>query len=465
MTTEAPSIVAARILDEGKFLTDDSGTVHRYTGTHWEPMSDAALRAMAIEADGFKRSVGKRRSEIIDQIKGRSYRAKHQWGRVEDWEVPCRNVVVDVRTGAVRAHRPEDYLEKVIPWAYAPGAKCERFERALEEWFPGDQVEEPGALQEFAGYVVLPHARYKKALVVQGDSDTGKSLVPFVLMNLVGADRTCALPMEKMDDPIARAVIVGKQLNVMTEITVGALVADGGFKQLVSTEEPVFINEKYKPTYMYIPTAKHVFAMNELPRINDRTRAVLGRLLIVPFKRVFVGQEKDEALQAALVAEMPGILLWAIEGARRLVERRGQFAEVSAATALFAELRAEANPAIDFLKERLVVDYTNALPLTRLVDVFNRWHKGSRRATVKSLGKMLRAAGQAVKDVRVDAKQLRRTGKDSVVLKCLIGFALSDLGAPAWLGVESGSAASGDGEIVATSAPSASEFDPSGGDG
>lgn len=447
MTATSPALVANALLAAGDFLTDDSGTVHRYTGTHWEPCSETKLQNLALEAEGYRQSVGKRRSEIIGQVKARSYRAGHKWGRVEDWEVPCRNVVVDVRTMTPRPHRKEDYLEKVIPWDWEPGALCPRWEQALLEWWPGDQREEPAALQDYFGYIVLPHARFKKALVLKGDSDSGKTVPLMVAMRMVGQDRTCALPAEKMADPIARAVIVGKQLNVMTEMAEDALVADDGFKQLVSTEEPIFVNEKYKPPYMYVPTAKHVFATNELPRVTDRTRAVIGRLHIVPFSRIFVGSEKDEALPAALVLEMPGILLWALEGARRLIGRGGQFAPLSSAEEVFRQLRADSNPVIDFLRERCIVHDGRALPLAHLVGVYNRWHKGSGRATVKGLGKMLRAADQVVKDVRYPKGAPRA---EQVMVKCLIGFQLTGEREPAWLGVERGAAILGDEALEAT---------------
>ncbi len=427
----SPANVAAELIEGGNFLTVDSGTVYRYTGTFWEPLSDAALQNLALIADGQRRSSGRRRSEIIGQIKAASFRSGHRWGRVADWEIPCNNVVVDVRTGAVRPHRREDFLEKVLPWDYEPGAECPRWERALEEYFPGDQRDEPAALQEFAGYVALPHARFKKALVLYSlDSDTGKSVLPFLLMHLVGQAQTCSLPVDKMDDPIARAVLVGKQLNVVSELPIERALADDGFKALVSTEEPVFINQKFLPAFMYVPTAKHVFATNALPRMSAAVENILPRLLIVPFTRVFAGEDKDERLQEQLLKEMPGILLWAIAGAKRLVERRGRFVPPVSAAVLFAEMRNDANPAIAFMRERLIVDGDgkSAIPLARLVDVFNRWHKGSRRTTVKGLGRMFRAARAIVKEVRYPPKADRRHQK---VVTCLLGFEYDDSEIPA----------------------------------
>lgn len=443
---ETAAVVADRLLTEERYVTDHSDTVFRYNGRFWEELSRARLRQIALYADGYRKSTEARRKEIIEQIKARSHKPDLQWGRVADAEVALENGVFNVLTGELRPHRPEDYLEKVIPWEWRPGAPCPAWRKALETWFPEESENSAvEALQEFFGYVLTSHARYKKALVLYGESDTGKSVPAHVLREMVGPQQYCSLPLDQMDDPMARAVIVGKQLNLMTELSVDAVLADGGFKQMVSTEEPLLINQKYKPAYNYVPTAKHVFVTNNLPQMNDRTEAVLNRLLIIPMMRVLSAEEQDENLPATLVREMHGIILWALEGAKRLVERGGQFTEPAGAGALLRELREAANPVIDFIREKLVCDDKGAVPLSRLVDTFNAWNRGSRKTTVKGLGKMLRKAKHGVRDVRWKGR----------VLKSLVGFAIIDETVPRLLDVPADSAAAQEGEIVAQDAPRA----------
>jgi len=62
---------------------------------------------------------------------------------------------------------------------------------------------------------------------------------------------------------------------------------------------------------------------NELPRLGDASGALSGRMIVLRMSESFYGRE-DIALTDKLLAERPGILLWAIEGWRRLRER-GRF--------------------------------------------------------------------------------------------------------------------------------------------
>lgn len=420
---KAPNKVAEEIMEGCRLMTDTLGTTYKYNGAYWEEVTASALARMALEADGRFKTSQKRRNEIVSYIKAATCRHV-QWGRVADWEVPCENGVVDVRTGRLRPHDPDDMLERVIPWPFTFGAHCPAWCEALGVWFPDEGGAEPvpevEALQTFFGYVVLSHAKYKKALFLKGGSNTGKSVVIYAAQQLVGEGASCSLPLEHMDDPQRRAVIKGKLLNVVTEVSEGALVADGGFKQLVSTEEPVLIDAKYKPSEMYVSRAKHIIAANTLFRMNDRTEAILNRLLIVPMERVLSDDEQDEALPARLREQAPGLLLWAIAGARRLVEAGGKFPEVPRASEMLAELRGTANPARQWLAERCRWTGDAAVPLAVATDAFNAYNKGTRKVTVRGFGGMLRDAGVMIKTVRAPVG----TNGERVPTRCMMGFDL-----------------------------------------
>jgi P4 family phage/plasmid primase-like protien len=439
----SPAALVASLLEHAHLVTDNADTVFRWNGAYYEELSESTLRQIALEADHDGRSTRARRAEMIDEIRARTHQRELAWGRVGDHEMPFKNGVLDVLTGAIKPHRPEDYLERVLPWSYDAQARAPVWEATLASWFgDGESAEAPiKALQEFFGYACLSHAKYKKALLVYGKSDTGKSLIPFLLAHMVGRERTCSLPLEQMDDPQARAVIVGKALNLLTEISTSSLIADGGFKTMISTEEPILVNAKYKPPFSYYPTAKHVFTTNNMPGLSDRTEAVLNRLLIVPMTRVFAKDEQDEFLPAKLEAEIGGVLAWAVLGAKRLVEQHGKFTGVDEGAALLDELRRRANPAIDFVQERLTPSETAAIPLEHLVDRFNQWKRGS-KVTTKGLGAMLRAAGKTVKHVRHGRR----------VITSLVGFELVSGDLPTLMMVSPEDAASPETEIKSTGA-------------
>ena len=398
--------LAQEVLARHRFVQHAGGTVYLYNGRHWEEITDESLLALIFAADRETTTKSSKRAEALSFLKAKTHQRDLVWGRVGEWEVPFANLVVDAVTGKTRPHSPDDWLEAVLPWPYEPNAQCKRWMQALDEWF-GEDLPKWDALQEFFGYVCLSHARLKKALILYGRADTGKSLVALVLKALAGERYTTTLPVEHMDDPRRCNVLVGKRLNVMTELTTDALMADGGFKTLVSTGEPILIDPKFKPAFMYTPSAKHVIATNNLPNINDRTEATFNRLLLIPFLLVIASEDQDIELLDKLKAEMPGILAWAIAGAKRLAENGGQWTEVGSAAPLMAEYRAECNPVLAFVIERMAEEEGMATPLSEITRAFNDWYGGSRKYDVRRVGRALRAAGFEIDRARLAGHRAR----------------------------------------------------------
>jgi P4 family phage/plasmid primase-like protien len=414
--------VAEAILAEHRLVQDRWGTVYRYDGRRWREITPATLNAIAYRHDDAAGLHGHRRREVVELVKTLVHREDLRWGRVADHEIAAANGVVDCLTGRIRPHRPEDWLETVIPWEWRPleaglAAEAPVFAEALETWL-GDDGSAVAALQEFFGYVALSHARFKKALFLKGPSNTGKSAVVLLLVAFVGADQYCSIPVDQMHDPILLVDIKGKRLNVMTELPASAVVRDGGFKTLVSGEEPVKLNHKYGEVETYRPTAKHVIASNVFPDITDRTSATINRLLLVPFTRVVPEAIRDPDLIERLAPEMPAILAWAVEGARRLVEARGQFTVVEAGQREIAAEQAESNPLALFVAEQLEPFPGETISLSRLGKLFNermgtRWE--SRR-----LGKTLRAMGLRTAQARTS--EWIEGALRSISTRCLLDY-------------------------------------------
>ncbi len=152
----------------------------------------------------------------LSYIKAVKYEPMVHWNNISDWEVPFENGVLNLITGKIRQHDALDYLENVIPHDYNDGEMSPLWERCLTDYFGSDEdgKQKIAALQEFFGYVLLPHARYKKALMLYSYSgDTGKSTIKEMLEYLVGAFGACHIGLDTMGDRFALAPIVGKRLN------------------------------------------------------------------------------------------------------------------------------------------------------------------------------------------------------------------------------------------------------------
>jgi putative DNA primase/helicase len=157
----------------------------------------------------------------------------------------------------------------------------------------------------------------------------------------------------------------------------------------------------FEPTYatalQAVPTAKLVFATNNLPRFLDRTDGIWRRILLLPFRVQIQQSEKvpgmDQADWWAKQDQLPGLLNWALKGRRRLLQQGG-FTEPAVCTEALAEYRKESDPTRQFLEENCVPAPNAVLERDTLRRYYNGWrqlHKCGSLGPAKF--------GQAVRDV------------------------------------------------------------------
>lgn len=371
----APNAIANAILAKHDLL-NVADNIYSYDGHKWVPTSMSHIQNLALLQDGEYNSTKNRRSEICSFISSKVYKKDHQWRQIEMHEVPVANGVLDIRTMKMRPHRKEDYLQTCIPWEYSHQAQCPELMRCLDTYFGADDDGQMkiDALQEFFGYCLMPHARYKKALLCVGESDCGKSTIPYLLRKLLGGENIAAVSVEHMDDDRKRAPLLGKLVNLLTELTSDAMIADGGFKTLVSTEEPILFDPKHLAPVMDIPICKHVIVTNNKPRINDKSNATFRRLLLIHFNHVIPANEQDTTVWDRLGAEVDGILSWALEGAKRIYDAGGRFTDPGASEII--EYRGEQNPMQSFVEHCCEVQPGAKTRTTLFIERFRQFHPG-----------------------------------------------------------------------------------------
>jgi len=350
-TARKPREMGHLLSQEYEFRRDDSRCVYVYQKNVWKETSRDFIEKLAMQYTTFS----KLKLKDIKEAAGLALTQNHvqwiPWNQVKLSEVSINNGVLDIVTGELREHRHQDYLDRIIPIDYTPGATCEVWEECLDQWLP-DMPEERDALQQFFGYILMPHAHYKKAMILFGPPDTGKSQVCDIAIALAGGvENICSIDPDQMDDDRKLAPIKGKALNCIPDLKKNTVLADGGFKRLVSTGDAIQVDQKFTRAEMYTPTAKHLFATNNLPTVRDVTDAVYRRILILGFSQIVPLDKQDTTLAAKLKKELPGILNWAIEGAKRLHAAGGRWPTVASSNVLIQEYKLTQNPLYFYIKE------------------------------------------------------------------------------------------------------------------
>jgi putative DNA primase/helicase len=281
----------------------------------------------------------------------------------DPWLLNTPNGTIDLQTGNLREHRRTDLITKLVPVAYDPRATCPRFEAFLDQIMGGDTAL-VRFLKRAVGYSLTGDVRERVVLILHGGGRNGKTTLLEVIRALLGDYAMCTpaetLLVQRHEGPrndVAR--LKGARFVSASETGDGRRLAEALLKGLTGGD-PVPARFLYGEYFEYQPQFKLWLATNHRPEVRGTDNAIWDRIKLVPFGVRFWDPDQDgpapdgaplvdKGLRARLLAELPGILNWAVEGCLEWQrEGLGTPPVVKAAT---AEYRAELDPVGRFLDE------------------------------------------------------------------------------------------------------------------
>lgn len=264
--------------------------------------------------------------------------------------INVKNGLVDIITGELKPHTPEFVSMVQFPVEYDKEADCPNWKEAMKAWVAGSESQEKGIiLQKYAGYCLSSSTHFAKALFLIGDGGNGKSTFADTIAMMIGDKATSRISLEDIYADFGMAGLIGKRLNIIEEIS-GNFFHSHKIKALISGEE-ITVNMKYRDSFKFKPGAKFIFAVNQMPRVDDASSGTERRILIINFKNNF-RDNPDTALrfqEGTLAKELSGILNWAIKGAQKLAKEG--FEETEERKLAIGEYRKENSSVDGFLSE------------------------------------------------------------------------------------------------------------------
>lgn len=244
----------------------------------------------------------------------------------EEKEIAVSNGILYLETNELRDLEKHDYILNKIPTRYVEGAgEPDSFVDFLEEVV--SSKEDIKKIQEYLGYCLMTQtAKYEKALMILGPTDSGKSVFLNVVRALLGEDNIAQEGLQNLTNgrQWGLANIVDKIANIDHDLDAEKLKDIGTAKKVISGN-PMSIEEKYKQPYEYAPTAKHLFSANKTPPRDKEDDAFYNRWLTVTFPHTVPPEDQDPNLIDKLTdqEELQRILNWAVKGAQRLEDNQG----------------------------------------------------------------------------------------------------------------------------------------------
>jgi putative DNA primase/helicase len=265
----------------------------------------------------------------------------------------------------------------------------------LAELWPNDP-QSINTLQEWMGYLLTLDTQQQKILLLVGPKRSGKGTIARVIRGLVGPENIACPTLSSLSSNFGLWPLLGKTVAMILDArlsgrTDAAAVAERLLS--ISGEDAQTIDRKFLPPVNAPLGVRFMIVANELPKLHDSSGALPGRMILLRLTQSWYGKE-DTTLTNRLLAELPGILLWAIAGWQRLRER-GQFMQPDASKDMADALAKLASPVGAFVAECCRVDPALQVEKAVLYGRWKSWCEGQGRehpGDAATFGRNLRAA-------------------------------------------------------------------------
>lgn len=391
------------------------GIFYRYCNPGYEAIEDAKLREQiytflehTVRLNKFQKFVPFQPTRpkvelVIDALRAVCHFAASRpapcWLEDSDLDptecVALQNGILHIPTRTLHPPAPALFTLNTLPFAYAadspPPARWLRFHDQL--W--PDEPEPIATLQEFIGYLLTAHTRYQKILMLVGPKRSGKGTIGRVIRQLLGTGNVCSPTLGTIGGNFGRTSLIGKTAAIIADARISGRTDTAAVTECllsISGEDPQSIPRKFLPDWDGTLGVRFLLMTNELPKIEDASGALASRFLIIPLTESWFGRE-DVALFDDLMAELPGIFNWALDGWARL-SARGRFIAPSTSARMVQEFEDLGSPIGAFLRECCTVRPGASISQPALYQAWKDWCKDSGRdhpGSVQVLGRNLSA--------------------------------------------------------------------------
>ncbi|MAE61000.1 MAG: hypothetical protein CMJ49_06540 [Planctomycetaceae bacterium] len=264
----------------------------------------------------------------------------------------------------------------------------------LDELWP-DDPQAISTLQEMFGYMLTADTTQQKIFGVIGPKRSGKGTIGRVLTALCGPQNIAGPTLASMSEPFGLAPLIGKSVAIIADARLSGRADQAAIAErllALSGEDLLTIHRKFLPAWTGRLTARFLILSNEIPRVADASGAFASRFVLLMLQNSFYGKE-DVTLTDRLLAELPGIFNWAIDGWHRF-QQRGYFVLPDSSAEALDELADLSSPAAAFLRDKCVVEHGRHVTCARLYDEWKKWCTNQGRdhpGTVQTFGRDLRA--------------------------------------------------------------------------
>ena len=336
----------AKYLISEHYIVKIDGKLHLYQDGVYSSEIILLYNAMRKCIPNIKKN---QKSEVVDCLMDLSKNTEMAAPNM----IAFRNGIYDLETDSLKPFSPNVVITNRIPWDYNPAAYSEIADRTLNK-IACDDADIRLLLEECIGYCFYRSNVFRKAFILTGKGSNGKSTFISVLHKILGSENIAAMDLKNLGDRFAKASLFKKLANIGDDISDEFVPDPSLFKKIVSGDR-IQAEFKGQDPFEFNPYVKLVFSANNIPRMKDKTGAVISRLVIIPFNAEFSEDSSDfdpdikYKLQEQESIEY--FIRIGIEGLKQILQNR-RFTKSVKVQKELDEYEEYNNPVIGFFKEQ-----------------------------------------------------------------------------------------------------------------
>ncbi len=242
--------------------------------------------------------------------------------------IHCINCAVDYKAQTIVNSDKSHMFDHRFNARYLPEATIDNapfFKKVCETSLNGDE-QKVKLLLSIIGYLLFPLNNAKKAFVLLGPPNCGKSIICKLVEAIFGENNVSHIPLEKLGDRFSKAMLSLNRINICAELS-GKPYRDIETFKLVVGGDSLTAEFKGKTPFDFKCNCKLLFAGNVLPSIKneDISTAFADRLTVLMFPHSIDEKDRIRDLEEKLLKEKDVIFSLAVNAIKTLIENNMTF--------------------------------------------------------------------------------------------------------------------------------------------
>lgn len=270
-----------------------------------------------------------------------------------------KNGTIDLRTGLLRPHNPDDRLTQLTSVAFDAGATCPKWLDTLNLVFNGDQ-QLIDYVQMILGYSISGDVGEAILPICFGSGNNGKSTVWNAIVELLGDYSMLANESLLLGDgeghPTDKAMLYQLRFVPISEPERGSRLRESRVKELTG-DSTITARRMREDFWSFKRTHTFWLSTNHLPKVSGTDQGIWRRIKLIPFTvDLSTKVQPIPDYSSWLVRnEGPGILNWLLDGWRRYQAAR-RFNEPEAVRMATSNYRSDSDSLGEWIAENCQVE-------------------------------------------------------------------------------------------------------------